>query len=250
VFDSDALEELRDSIRAHGVLQPIVVRRVSDGFELIAGERRWRAARLAGLERIPAVVRTDVSDAAMLELALVENVQRRDLNPLERAQGFRQMMSTLVLTQEEVADKVGLRRSTVSNHIRLLGLSDKVQELVGRGLVSMGHARALLGITHPDEQLRLAQQVAVNDLSVRDVERIVQTKKAPSKPSVSSISPPDEIPAPPWAQDMERRIGERLGTRVGIRLTGPGPRGQIVVDFYDRASLERVHALLAPKPAL
>src|SRR5688572_14180266 len=145
-MDPAGLEELRDSIAQHGVLQPVVVRKNGGRYQLVSGERRWRAARLAGLDRIPAVVREDVTDEQMLELALVENLQRRDLDPIERARGFQALMETLGITQEAVAAKVGLKRATVANHLRLLELPAKVQDAVGRGLVTMGHARALLGL--------------------------------------------------------------------------------------------------------
>ncbi|MBM3988030.1 MAG: ParB/RepB/Spo0J family partition protein, partial [Planctomycetes bacterium] len=157
-MDPAGLEELRDSISNHGILQPIVVRKLDGRYQIISGERRWRAARLAGLERIPAVLREVVSDNEMLELALVENVQRRDLDPLERARGFKALMEGLGITQEAVAIKVGLKRATVANHMRLLELPEKVQQAVGKGLLSMGHARALLGLSTPEQIEGLMEQ--------------------------------------------------------------------------------------------
>ncbi|MCL4144329.1 UNVERIFIED_CONTAM: hypothetical protein GTU68_005172, partial [Idotea baltica] len=170
VFAAEGLNELRDSIAQHGVLQPVVLRKTPSGFELIAGERRCRASRMAGLTTVPAIVREDVSDEVMLELALVENVQRRDLNALEKALGYKTMMSQLTLTQEQVASKVGLKRATVANHLRLLDLPAKVQDAVGEGLLSMGHARALLAADGEEEQVRLLEVIVREGLSVRAIE--------------------------------------------------------------------------------
>src|SRR5262249_13839390 len=146
-FDEASLSDLAQSLKTHGVLQPIVVRTSPAGFELIAGERRWRAARIAGLARLPALIRTEVSDREMLELALVENLQREDLDAIERAQGFRAMIQSLSLTQEQVAERVGIQRASVANHLRLLDLPAPVQDAVSKGLLSMGHAKAILALS-------------------------------------------------------------------------------------------------------
>lgn len=241
-FDPTALDGLRKSIQIHGVVQPIVVRPREDGYEIVAGERRWRAARLAGQETIPAVVREEVSDREMLELALVENVQREDLDPIEKARGYQTLVDELGLTQEQVADRVGMQRASVANHLRLLDLPEVVQDAVSQGRIAMGHARALLGLADDASMVRMMEKAARADLSVRAVEKLVnmargklpKEKPAPKTPS-----------SPPWAQDIQRRIQETLGTRV--RLTSDEDcRGQIVIDFYERKDLDRLIEVLAP----
>ncbi|MEO6711002.1 MAG: ParB/RepB/Spo0J family partition protein, partial [Planctomycetota bacterium] len=223
-MDASGLEELRDSILQHGVLQPVVVRRLEDGrYQLVAGERRWRASRLAGLRRIPAMIKTQVTDAEMLELALVENVQRRDLDPLERAHGYKTMMEQLALTQDAVAAKVGLKRSTVANHLRLLDLPDKAQEALAKGLISMGHARALLSLSDESRLSSILEETVRGDLSVREVERLVrEANVTPTRPS-----PNDKLPAPPapvWLRELESRIRGRFASKVTIQ-NGAGYRG-------------------------
>jgi ParB family chromosome partitioning protein len=243
-FEPEGLEELRDSIRLHGILQPILVRRVEDGYELIAGERRWRAARMAGLERVPAVVRDEVEDRAMLELALVENVQRRDLDALERARGYRQMIDDLGLTQEQVADRVGLKRATVANHLRLLDLPPEAQEALRQGLVTMGHARALLALQDRGSLLALVQRVAREGLSVRQVEAAVRARLSSSQAARSGAAAPEK--QAPWEREIEGRMRAHLGSRVRIR-NRPGYKGKIVIDYHDRADLDRLIELLAPR---
>jgi ParB family chromosome partitioning protein len=245
-FDPVALEELRNSIREHGVLQPILLRSQGDGYEIIAGERRWRAARLAGRDAIPAVVRADVSDEQMLELALVENVQRNDLDAMEKARGFRALQTGLGLSQDQVAVRVGLQRATVANHLRLLDLPEAVQEAVQAGLLGMGHARALLALDGAQAQTELAQRIAREELSVRAVERLVRERLQPrTNASPPAQPPPAESQNPPWVRDVARRLQEALGTRV--RITSDAQcRGQIVLDFYERADLDRILAALAP----
>ena len=252
-FDEDALAELRDSLATHGMLQPVVVRPSGDGFELIAGERRWRAAKLAGLEAVPAVVKDEVSDAQMLEWAMVENLQRRDLDPIERARGYRTMLDELKLTQEQVAERVGLRRSTVTNHLRLLDLGPTPQALLREGTLSMGHARALLGLEDRRGQDRLARDVVAGGLSVREVERRVRELQQPRSGRASGTSSSKTTLTPqaapkrsvaPWAKDLERRLLEKYGTRVEIQDRG-GYRGTIAVHYADREDLDRlIEALL------
>ncbi|MBL8863607.1 MAG: ParB/RepB/Spo0J family partition protein [Planctomycetes bacterium] len=247
VFDPSALDELTESVRQHGVLQAIVVRPLGDGYELIAGERRTRAARAAGLQVIPAVLRPDVSDSQMLELALVENVQRQDLDPMERARGFRQMAEQLSLTQEQVADRVGLKRATVANHMRLLELPELAQQAVQNGLLTMGHARALLGLTRPERIVDLVGRIVREGLSVRDVEALVRSESRPAAGGSGAILTPPGTP--PWIRDLEQRIEEHLGTKVTVR-NQPGFRGQIVIDYFNRTDLDRVCQVLAPKTLL
>lgn len=246
-MDPAGLEELRDSISAHGVLQAIVVRKMGDRYQLVSGERRWRAARLAGLDRIPATVRDVVDDSEMLELALVENVQRRDLDPMERARGFKALMEALGITQEAVAVKVGLKRATVANHLRLLELPDKVQEAVGKGLLSMGHARALLGLAQREQIEELMEQCVRRDLSVRDIERLVRERVARSVGAA-----PEDSAAPTraaWMAQAERRLQEALGTRVSITCDA-NFRGEIRVEFAEKQELNRLLERLAPSPML
>lgn len=220
-FDDEGLRVLADSIRRSGVLQPILVRRVNGHFQLVAGERRLRAARLAGLERIPAVVR-ELDDRRMLEVALVENLQRRDLNPMEKARAFQRLMQLAGCTQDEVAREVGLARPTVANFLRLLDLPPEVQEAVSRGTISMGHARALLGTANATLQKSLVRRIVEEDLSVRDVEKIV----AGSAPS----TPASPRPKDPYLEDLERRIGDFFGTRVALTRNVHG--GKITLEWY------------------
>lgn len=260
VFDPGGLQELRTSIQNHGVLQPIVVRPADDGYEIVSGERRWRAARMAGLEAIPVVVREGVPDSEMLELALVENLQRRDLDPIERARGYQQMAEQLSLTQDQVARRVGLQRSTIANHIRLLELDDPIQSAVSAGRLTMGHARALLGVEDGRERLELARDIERDGLSVRDIERRVRGEEEASAPAEASSSSParpsaDEPPrsVEPWAKGLEDRIKVATGTKVEIRnraTAGGGMEGQIVLHYYDRKQLEGLIARLAPDTTL
>jgi ParB family chromosome partitioning protein len=244
VFAPQALEELEASIREHGVLQPVVVRSVAGGFELIAGERRWRASKSVGLASIPAVVRDGVSDEAMLELALVENLQRADLDAIEKAKGFHQLLER-GHTQEQVATKVGLQRSSVANFLRLLELSEGVQKVVQEGLISMGHARALLGLGDRRRQEEVCALVVRKGLSVRDLENRVRELQGRTAEPVKTVTPV----APPWQREMESRMRTHLGTKVQVR-NGEGYRGQIVIDYHGREDLDRLYALLAPKKTL
>lgn len=246
VFDPAGLEELRDSIRSHGLLQPVVVRKAEAGYQLVSGERRWRASRLAGLTEIPAIVRPDVDDDAMLELALVENVQRRDLNAIERARAFKEMMDRLEATQQEVADKVGLKRSTVANLMRLLELPESIQEMVSDERLSMGHGRALLGLQDRESALQLAKDAVERGVSVRELERRVRDQGETATEEVAAKPQVVDHVLVPWAKSMEERIRESLGTRVQLK-NGPKYRGQIVIHYYNREDLERVYEILAPR---
>ncbi len=254
VFESAHLEDLRNSIENHGILQPICVRKVEGGFEIISGERRWRAARLAGLRTMPVVVREDVSNNEMMELALVENLQRQDLDPIEKAQGFAEMIDSLDLTQEQVAAKVGLKRSTVTNHLRLLELDQDVQEALVSGLISMGHARALLSVTGDAKDKKKALATIVRDeLSVRQTERMV--KGAPTAPVAASGGPVEASKASAadrpeaWVQELERRMREHLGVRVDLSVR-KGYKGQISLHFGGRDELDALVEGLAPKKTI
>ncbi len=231
-MEPGALSALIESIDRNGILQPIVVREAGKGYELIAGERRWRAAQHLGLERIPAVVK-DVSDDRMLELALVENIQREDLNPIEKAKAFSQLIRELKLTQEEAAERVGMDRSSVANFIRLLDLPPEIQTSVSRGTLSMGHARALLSCRTQKAQRELAKRIEKDDLSVREVERLVSGKtkgKAAAKTKAKSRS----------VKELEETIGKKLGLNVTI-LSKDNKSGQVMIRYQ---SLDELDGLL------
>lgn len=211
-FDEGEIASLAESLKRQGVLQPVVVRPAEGGFyELVAGERRWRASQKAGLDRIPAVVR-EVDDRRMLEMALVENLQRRDLNPIEKARAFRRLIELNSWTQEEVADAVGLGRPTVANFIRLLELPPEVQEAVSRGTITMGHARALLGVTPRSAQLKLLRRIIEEDLSVRALEKLA--RRASETGSANGRIAPSK--REPYLEELERKLMDRLGVRVEI----------------------------------
>jgi ParB family chromosome partitioning protein len=238
-FSESELAELTASIRTHGVLQPIVVRRSTDGgYQLIAGERRWRACQQLGRSTIPAVVR-EADDTQMLELALVENIQRQDLNPMELARAYHSYIERLDLTQEEAAARLGKSRSSVANAVRLLELPQDLQELVSRGTISMGHARCLLGVADPATQRALADRIAAEGLSVREIERLAQKKVGAASASE------DVTAAEPQAahlEDLEAQLQERLGTRV--RVEDRSGRGKIVVEYFSPDELNRLLDLL------
>ncbi|MCU0725829.1 MAG: ParB/RepB/Spo0J family partition protein [Planctomycetes bacterium] len=238
---SEELEELVSSIRTHGVLQPILVRPVEGGYEVVAGERRLRAALAAGLAKIPATVR-DIADSQMLELALVENLQREDLNPIEKARAYRRYVDGLGLTHEAAAQRLGKDRTSITNQIRLLELSSTVQEMVSRGTLSMGHARALLGLASPEARSDLAQRIERDGLSVREAERLVRE---------ASDRPPPPPPTPPPAksayfEDLERRLRERFATKA--RIDGGKEKGRILIEYYSMDELSRLLEALLGEP--
>jgi len=232
-IDEEALEELAASIRNAGVLQPVVVRPASDGmYELVMGERRLRAARRAGLEQVPAIVR-DVDDDRMLELAMVENVQREDLNPIEKARALDRMMEELGLTQAQVAEKIGLKRPTVGNLLRLLELPEEVRQMVSRGTLSGGHARALLSTESSEGRIELAHRVVREGLSVREVERLAACSESEDKPRSGEKSPPS-----PHVQRLQAVLSESLHTDV--RISSRGEKGRIIIHFNGHEEFERL----------
>ena len=234
-LDEARLQELAQSIRANGLIQPIVVRKEGDRFQIIAGERRWRAAKLAGLLRVPIVVRDVVPGAkSQLELALVENIQREDLNPIDEALAYKRLAEQFELTQEQIAAAVGKDRATIANHVRLLRLPDEVRTEVASGRLSMGHARALLSLAGEAEQRQLARDVLARSLSVRETESIV-------KKIVESGTPREAVePAPVdvHTRAAEDRLKVLLGTRV--RIVRHGTRGRIEIDFTSEEELMRI----------
>jgi ParB family transcriptional regulator, chromosome partitioning protein len=231
-FTERDMGDLTESVRELGILQPLLVRRVDDGYELIAGERRLRAATAVGLEQVP-VVERETSDDDMLTIALVENLQRADLNPMEKAHGFKNLIDDYELTQDEAAKRVGKDRSTVANFMRLLDLPEAVQHIVSRGTIAMGHARALLGLPHPSAQQALALRIENEGLSVRETERIVSEQR-PDKPKHAKRATP---PRDPHIRDLEDRVRERLGTKVKIDYKAG--KGRVTVMFYSDDDLQR-----------
>lgn len=233
-MDPDALEGLAESIQGAGVLQPVVVRPKGDDlYELIMGERRMRAAHKAGLETIPAFVR-DVGDDRMLELALIENVQREDLNAIEKAEAIDRMVEELELTQEGVGQKLGMNRSTVANFIRLLDLPAEVRDMVSRETLSAGHARALLSVESTERQLELARKVKRKGLSVRQTEKLVAREARPTQNSTREASP--------QVKRLQRELQESLGAKVEIRSRGD--KGKIMIHFSDNDQFERLYGLI------
>ncbi len=241
-FDEESLAGLTASIRELGVLQPVLVRKLGpEQYELVAGERRWRAAKRAGLQVIPVVMR-EVTDELSLQHALVENLHRENLNPLEEAAGYQQLIEDFNLTQEEVAQRVGKSRSAVANLLRLFQLPPQVQKLVGEGRLSAGHAKALLGTPDRSFQESLAQRIVAKGLTVRDAEETVRKRNERPATPPPNREPASKLP-PPGLLELEELLAERLDTRVKINL-GP-KRGRVVIEFADLEDLERIYRLMA-----
>jgi len=239
-FEPEALSELEQSIRELGVLVPIIVRPLGgDLYELIAGERRWRAAGEAGLESLPVIVR-EASNRDVLELALIENLQRADLSPIEEAQAYARLMKEFSLTQELVAKQVGKGRVAVANAVRLLTLPADVQAWIGSGDLSVGHAKALLGLATAEEQLLAAERVRKEHLTVRATERLVDSMRAGSKPATKRKAA--AVSSGAIFADLEKRLQQHVGTRV--RITGKADAGKIEIDYFSSADLERILQLL------
>ena len=233
-MDDSKIEELARSIKSNGIIQPIVVRKADQGYEIIAGERRWRASQRAGLLKVPVVVR-DIPEERMLAAALIENIQREDLNPIEEAQAYRRLVDEHQLTQEQIAEAVGKDRSSVANYLRLLKLPTEVRSNLSAGSLSMGHARALLALSDETEQLRLARDVVSKNLSVRETETLV--KKGAAAPP-----PREESPKDVHTRAAEEKLRFAMGTRVRIVRKGKG--GKIEIDFQNEDELQRVYELL------
>lgn len=236
VFHAERLRELADSIQTNGIIQPLVVRPHGDRYQLVAGERRWRAAKLAGLSDVPAVVQL-VSDERLLEITLVENIQREDLNPIEVAHAFQRLSHDLNLSHDDIAHRTGKDRTTITNTLRLLKLPSDVQQLVAEHRLSMGHARAILGLPTEDLQRQVAEKSSSQELSVRQVERLVQRMTTTREPK-----PPDDVPDP----NVKAALAELervLGTRV--RIAGRADqRGRIEIDYYSAEDLDRIYSII------
>jgi len=234
VWDQQEFEELAESIKVNGVLQPIIVRPAAHGFELIAGERRFRAAKLASLSTVPALVRS-ATDQQLLELALIENIHRADLNPIERAKCYRNYLNTFSLTQAEAAQRLGEDRSVIANYLRLLDLPDTIKQMLAKKQLSMGHARAILAL--PTEELRqkLANRAMAGRLSVREVERLVRRYMTgtSNEKAKNYIKPPNIV-------DLERTLSTQLGTKVIIETRKNGQRGKIIIEFHSLDEFDRI----------
>lgn len=236
-FDEDALLELADSIKQFGVIQPIVVQDRKDHYEIIAGERRWRAAKLAGLKEVPVIIK-NYTEQEIVEISLIENIQRENLNPIEEAQAYKKLLTEFNLKQDEVAERVSKSRTAVTNSMRLLKLSEEVQQMVINDMLSTGHARALLAIEDADEQYTLAQKVFDEKLSVRDVEKLVKNLHKPAKPKKL-----DDKALVLIYQDIEEKLKQSLSTKVSVAAKGEGA-GKIEIEFYSHDDLDRLVEIL------
>ena len=238
-FDEEALKELADSIAMHGVIQPLLLRPLSDGgYQLIAGERRWRASRMAGLSQVPVVVK-EMTDEEAMELALIENLQREDLNPIEEAEGFKLLMDTYSFTQEQAAEKVGKSRPAIANALRLLSLPQTVLDMVKQGIISSGHARTLIPLTDEKLIIKLAEEISQKELSVRETERIVKTLLKPKNELVKKKSKRD-----PYFDECEIAIREELGRKAKINVSR-GNKGSIEIEFFSKEDLQSILEALA-----
>lgn len=239
-FDQAKLNELAQSIRTTGIIQPLLVRPVGGLFELVAGERRWRAAQLAELTRVPAIVR-DIPDEKLLELALIENIQRAELNPVEEASAYKRLIESLGLTQEEVARRVGRDRTFVTNYLRLLRLPAEIQELIETERLSFGHARALLGVQDPATQRRFAQKIVKHSWSVRETERRVRHLEQPAKPARRRAT---AAQLDPNVRAAEAKLRRHLATQVHILPSRSDRPGRIEIEYYDMPDLDRLFHMI------
>ena len=232
-FDQDALNELADSIKQYGVIQPIVVQKIDDYYEIIAGERRWRAAKIAKLKKIPVVIK-NFSEQEIVEIALIENIQREDLNPIEEAEAYKRLIDEYNLKQEEMAERLSKSRTSITNSMRLLKLSSKVQKLVISGELSSGHARALIPVEDAKKQYTLALEIIKNKLSVRETEKLVKALLEPKKKVKKAVPENDFV-----YRDIEGKIKDIVGTKVKIN-NKPGGKGKIEIEYYSTEDLERL----------
>lgn len=242
LFDQERLDELVVSIKQYGVIQPLVVRKNNNKYEIVAGERRWRAAKEVGLSKVPVVVR-EYTDEQIMEIALVENIQRHDLNPIEEAMAFRNLMEKLNLTQEEVAQKVGRSRSAVANVLRMLNLPMEVQKIVSRGTLTMGQARPLLALTDKKLQIEVAEKIIQEDMSAREVEKYIKelSKKKIEKTTEKEGKNQKDV----HLSDVQDKLALSLGTAVEIKKSGS--KGKILIEFYSDTDLERLLETLLAK---
>ena len=240
-FDEDALQELADSIKQFGLLQPILVQDRKTHYEIIAGERRWRAAKLAGLKEVPVIIR-DYTDQEIVEISLIENIQREDLNPIEEAQAYKRLLTEFNLKQDEVAERVSKSRTAVTNSMRLLKLCDEVQQMIIDDMLSTGHARALIYIEDPEQQYMIAQKIFDEKLSVREVEKLVKDLNKPEKPKKESNKEDKSLDI--IYEAIEEKLKQSLGTKVEISSKGNGA-GKLEIEFYNHDDLDRIIELLS-----
>lgn len=233
-FDEDALLELAESIKQFGILQPIIVHKKGDNYEIIAGERRWRAAKIAGLKEVPVIVK-NLTEREIVEISLIENIQREALNPIEEAKAYKRLLEEFELKQDEVAERVSKSRTAVTNSMRLLKLNDKVQQMIINEMISTGHARAILGIEDDQLQYNIANRVFDEKLSVRDVEKIVKSLKNQKPDKVKTVNTQDSV----FFQALEDKIAAKLGTKVKI-VTKENQKGKIEIEFYSNDELDRI----------
>lgn len=236
VFDEDALIELSESIKQYGVLQPLLVQKKDDYYEIIAGERRWRAAKLAGVKEVPVIIK-DYSTQEIMEIALIENIQREDLNPIEEAQAYQRLIQDYHLKQDEVAEKVSKSRAAITNSLRLLKLDARVQEMVMEGKLSNGHARTIIGIEDGNKQYQVAQKIFDEKLSVRETEKLMKDLNKPERPEKQK--PENDF----VYRDIEDKIKKIMGTKVVIK-NRDNDKGKIEIEYYSQAELERIYELL------
>lgn len=236
-FEEDALLELADSIKQFGVLQPLLVRKRKDYFEIIAGERRWRAAKMAGVKEVPVIVK-DYTEQEIVEISLIENIQRENLNPIEEAMAFKKLLEEFNLKQDEVAERVSKSRTAVTNSMRLLKLDEKVQQMIIDDMISTGHARALLAIDDHEQQYILANKIFDEKLSVRETEKLIKELKNPKKPKEKKVIENQFV-----YTDLAEKLKEVMGTKVSIASKGKG-KGKIEIEYYSDSELERVFDLM------
>lgn len=238
-FDEEQLKELADSIKQYGILQPLLVQKNGSFYEIVAGERRWRAAKIAGLKEVPVVIR-EYDRQQKMEIALIENVQREDLNPIEEAMAYQRLMDEFHLKQEEIAARVAKNRTTITNSMRLLKLHREVQTMVAEGVISSGHARALLALENPEDQLSVARKIEKECLSVREVEKLVKVLNKPKKEKEKEKEPDAVILA---YQSMEEKMKAIMGTKVSINRKDKN-KGRIEIEYYSPAELDRIIELI------
>lgn len=236
-FDEDALQELADSIKQFGLLQPILVQDRKDYYEIIAGERRWRAAKLAGLKEVPVIIKS-YTEREIVEISLIENIQREDLNPIEEALAYKRLLEEFNLKQDEVAERVSKSRTTVTNSMRLLKLCSGVQQMIIDDMLSTGHARALIPIENEEQQLQLAQRIFDEKLSVREVEKLVKGILKPNDKKPKKEEAPQSLQY--IYQDIENRLKEKMSRKVGITAKGNNGSGKIEIEFYSNDDLDRL----------
>ena len=242
-FDERKLDELAASIKEKGIIEPLIVRKIDGGYELIVGERRWRAAQRAGIKEVPVIVR-DVTTAEALELALIENLQREDLNPLEEAEAYKRLMEEFQYTQEELAKRIGKDRTTVANAVRLLKLPQEIKAYLADETVSSGHARALLGLNSPEEQKLACAKVIKRDFSVRETEKLVKRLNVQRSKRDIAVKPPNEEEL--HLGYLEETLRKFLGTQV--RIPKKGRKGKIEIEFYSKEELERIIEIIMGSP--